>query len=181
MENHKSRTDKYIDIILGKAKGSAKQREIVERINYAFNLMASGQTRLFCARMIQKKYEISQAAAFMVINDAIQCYGDAFETSKKGLKYAFYEYFMKLAKKAETNGDFGTARLSANDAMKAVGLDKEDFSGLFDPADFIRPDVFIISDDPKFLDAAGKAIEVEIEDIEHEEITEDKQDVKKTD
>lgn len=172
MENNSNKLDKFIAIVVGKKEGSKKQNEQLEKYRFAFSLASNGYTPLQISKIVAEKFGMSQSSAWRLLRESKEIFGDASQSSKRGEQYAMYEFFMRMAKKASAKGDFATARLCAVDAAKILGLDKEDFSGLFDPSDFMRPDLFVISHDPKHLDVVNRTIE--IQDVDFEEMQEEK-------
>lgn len=123
------------------------------------------------ANELEERYLISKPQAYRLIMDAKYIFGDASQFVKAGERRAMYEYLMKLAKKAEANGDFTTARNCIKDAIDLMGFDKENESGVEDPMAYMQPDKFLISDDPRLLDKAIDKL-VDVEDVEFEDVTE---------
>ncbi len=157
----------YLEILLDKKKGTEKQKLALERYRFSFSLSCEGYTPLVIAKVMSKHYDISESRSFKIIREAKQLFGDAATFSKKGERYALYEYMMRMSKNAEKAGDYSTARNCAMDAAKLLGLDQPDLEGMVDPLELMNPDEFVISSDPKILDAVHKTIEL-IYDIDHE-------------
>lgn len=159
--------ERYTDIVVGTSKGTTKQNEMLSRYRFAFGLICDGYTPLVVSKVLAEKYDISQGRGFKIIREAKIIFGDAGEFSKKGSRYAMYEYMMRLSKNAEKAGDYSTARNCAMDAAKLLGLDQPDHEGLINPMDFMNPDEFVISTNPKVLDAYERTIEMTI-DVSHD-------------
>jgi hypothetical protein len=165
--------DLYIQMVIGKRKGSAKQQEMLSKFRYAFNLICEGYTPLQVSKIVAEKYDMSQSRAFKIIQDAKKIFGDASEFSKKGDQYAYYEYCMRMAKKAEQSGDFNSARNFALDGAKVRDLFSQNHAGLFDPMDFMIPQAFVITSDPRFLEAANRALEIQLQEGEGFQVLKD--------
>lgn len=167
LTDRRDKFDRYVEIVIGKAKGSVKQNEVLIMYRFAFSLACEGYTPLVISQVLAEKYQISQSRGFKIIREAKQIFGDAATFSKKGERYSLYEYMMRMSKKAESAGDYTTARNCAMDAAKLLGLDQPDIDGLIDPNDFMNPDLFIMTDDPKLIDAVSRTIEVTL-DVDYE-------------
>jgi hypothetical protein len=158
---------RYVDMIIGKTSGSLKQKQVLSMYRFAFTMICEGYTPLVVAQAVADNYDVSRSRGFKVVQEAKVVFGDAAKFSKNGARYARAEYLMRLAKKAEEKGDISTARLCAMDAAKLEALDQPEFEGMVDPMQFMNPDEFVISSDPKILDAVNKTMEV-VYDIDHE-------------
>jgi hypothetical protein len=162
-------TERFQAIITGHRKGSEKELKQLERYQYCHVIVCHGYTKITAANRLMKKEEsegrnISFSQAAKLVKESLEILGHADETIKAGLKYAAYENLMRLAKKAEQKQDYSTARLLINDANKLMGLDQITDGGVENPQDYMQPDSFMITDNPKFLDVANKMIEVEWEE-----------------
>lgn len=160
--------ERYVEIVIGNRKGSAKQNDMLSKYRFAFALACEGYTAMTISKVLAEKYDISQSRGFKIIKEAKIIFGDAGEFSKKGMKYAMYEYFMGLSKKSEKAGDYTNARNCAKDAAIIMELDQPDHEGALNPYDFVNPSEieFVISTNPKVLDAYEKTIELTI-DVDH--------------
>jgi hypothetical protein len=158
---------RYVDMIIGKSSGSLKQKQVLAMYRFAFTMSCEGYTPLVVAQAVADNFDVTRSRGFKVVQDAKVVFGDAAKFSKNGARYARAEYLMRLSKKAEERGDISTARLCAMDAAKLEALDQPDFEGMVDPMQFMNPDEFVISSDPKILDAVNKTMEV-VFDIDHE-------------
>ena len=161
--------ERFQAIITGHRKGSEKELKQLERYQYCHVIVCHGYTKITAANRLMKKEEsegrtISFSQAAKLVKESLEILGHADETVKAGLKYAAYENLMRLAKKAEAKQDYSTARLLINDANKLMGLDQVTDGGVENPQDYMQPDSFMITDNPKFLDVANKMIEVEWEE-----------------
>ena len=161
--------ERFQAIITGHRKGTEKELKQLERYQYCHVIVCHGYTKIVAAKRLIKK-EISEgrtisfSQAAKLVKESLEILGHADETVKAGLKYAAYENLMRLAKKAEKKCDYATARLLINDANKLMGLDQITDGGLENPDDYMNPDGFFLTDNPKFLDVANKMIEAEWEE-----------------
>jgi hypothetical protein len=146
---------------------------MLSKFRYAFNLICEGYTPLQVSKIVAEKYDMSQSRAFKIIQDAKKIFGDASEFSKKGEQYAYYEYCMRMSKKAAEAKDFNASRNFALDAAKGKDLFSTSHAGLFDPLDFMIPQAFVITSDPRFLEAANRALEIELQEGEGFEVLKD--------
>jgi hypothetical protein len=167
MQQKPDKIDRFKEIVIGRRNGTQKQLEQLARFRFAFSLACEGYSSWTVANALEEKYLISKAQAYRLITDAKYIFGDATQFVKAGERRAMYEYLMKLAKKAESAGDFTTARNCIKDAIELMGFDKESESGVEDPMAYMQPQAFLVSDDSRLLDKAIDKL-VDIEDVEFE-------------
>ncbi len=163
--------ERFQAIITGDRKGTEKELKQLERYQYCHVIVCHGYTKIVAAKRLIKKETsegktISFSQAAKLVKESLEILGQATESIKQGLKYAAYENLMRLAKKAEKKSDYATARLLIADANKLMGLDQITDGGVENPQDYMQPEAFMITTNPKFLDVANKMIEVEWEEAQ---------------
>jgi hypothetical protein len=161
-----AKIDRYRQIVLGIIPGTAKQREMLVKYRHGFSLLCEGWTPMQVAHELMKEFDCGTTMGLRIVRDSIAIFGDAAKFSKKGMKAANYERLMKLAKKCEERGEYGTARLLIKDANELLGLVGDSEEHLENNAEWMRPDGFVIITDPAVLENANKIITVESEDAE---------------
>lgn len=167
------RFERFTLIAMGKRNPSEKEKEQMAKYRMAFSLSCQGFTVMEAAKEIEAQFNLSQSQAAKIVADAKVIYGDGYKMNKAAEQNAWYNFLQATARKAQSNGDLNAAIAAAREAIKLKGLNEINTDALDDPADYMKPEVFLISSDPVLLKAAKKVITLEIEAEEAQIVDED--------
>jgi hypothetical protein len=165
--------DVYQAIATGLRKGTDKQKEQVNRMRAAFCLVAAGYSIMKAAEQLEKQFDLSIQQSANIVSQALKVFGKADAHMRQGMKYAGYENLMRLAKLAEEDEDYVTARLLIKDAHELMGLHEEEVGGYENPEDYMQPTKYIYTDDPAMLNAAKRILTLDIQAEDAEIVNEE--------
>jgi hypothetical protein len=80
-------------------------KKTIEHIRFAYSAMLKEYSRTVVVGLIMTQFQLSEAQAYLVINDAIDIYGDINKADKQGLRTLMTEMLFTAAKKAEERGE----------------------------------------------------------------------------
>lgn len=81
-------------------------------------------------RILIERYKYNRITAYRDINHAQRLFGELNKTQREYARNVLYEAQLRIAKKAESIGDFKTATVALANAAKLQGLDKPDAEAL---------------------------------------------------
>jgi uncharacterized protein YdaT len=147
--NTVDKLEKYRKHLIEGKPISDKNKEYLEKMNFANTLLCEGYSRNKIIPVIQKRYELSQSMAYILLTHTIQLFGDVSKSSKNGKKHIVGENFLRLAKKAENEQKLDIAQYCYDRYAKLHGLYDNGFD--MDLSSWMRPTKIIFTDNIEIL------------------------------
>lgn len=160
-----------------KIKLKPKQKEVEERLRSAWTSMVSGNPKTFVSNMLQMCYGLSVSQSYKYIQKAEILFGKVLKGNIAGQRAVLYEMALQNHKEAKEKGELKVAAMYFKEAKSLLG--EEDLVS-FNPAKLEdKPDHYSVN--PIVMEAIANQLNtgvvdfnnLEIEDISHEELTQD--------
>lgn len=159
-----------------KVKLKGKQIEVEERLRSAWTSMVSGNPKTFVSNMLRMCYGLSVSQSYKYIAKAEILFGKVLKANIAGQRAVLYEMALQNHKEAKEKGQLKVAAMYFKEAKDLLG--EEDLVS-FNPAKLEdKPDHYSV--DPIVMEAIANKLKtgvvdfnnLEIEDIPHEDVTE---------
>lgn len=114
----------YLDT-RGRAKLTAKQEEIRQRLVAAHGLLCRFHSPTRAIKKHKKRWDLSDVQAWRDVRQAISLFGDVQKAEKEGIRYIVFEYSIETFRQAKKAKDFKAMARAVDTMTKIMGLDKE--------------------------------------------------------
>lgn len=151
---------------LSLSDGDEEHRQLLETAN-KYN--SAGRTKMEIAKLLEKKHGIRKSKAYQIIRESEEVFGEVGKSNKEGLRHIQTEWYKKLARKLEKEGNYELAILCRQRIDKINGLEEKK-TGTININKVLMPKNLIFSSDPKALEITQQMEEAE--ELEYEEMEE---------
>lgn len=134
----------------GKKKLSARDEELLKKLDAINQLLVNGYSVNNCSKKIQMDFGISHVHAYRLIQKTQTLYGNAEQSSKEGKRYVLYEMYMRAAKKAYEIGDMQSYNHACDSIAKLYGL-FDNAAVNIDISQIIMPKTIVLNSDLETL------------------------------
>ena len=132
------------------------------------NLMLRGFPKYKIANMLEKDFQLSQAQAYLDINNATSLFGDIHQTSKEVEKTIWREWCRDFIQRAKRRGDMKAESKGLDMYAKYGDFSAEELS--FDPEKLAKVEIQTAVD-PKLIDNLMKMIAKGVVDFNKLDVT----------
>lgn len=154
---------------------SDKENELKKRWEAAFSFLLNFHSREQATKKLMALFDISMAAAYRDISNALQLFGDINKSRKEGWRYVIFEYNQTLFQMATKDKQLEVMGKCLDRMIKLAELDKEE--GSFNPDKLLNMNITIgvsaaFQSAVKAMNKRG-VVDLNnfaVEDIEHEDL-----------
>lgn len=141
--------DKLTACYIGELDATPAMLEQIEKIDIAWSLLHSGNSRYNVVRILCKRTGLQKTQAYKVLKDTVRLFGDVEMTTKKASKAIHAENFKRIGKKAEKKGDLKAAIAAFRHAARIEGAFDPEIMMLMDANAWLPAPVINYTTDPQ--------------------------------
>lgn len=153
---------------------TATEEKMRERWEFAWRMMCGINTKRQVAKMMAKRYSVSERTAWTDIANAKMLFGsDPKVANKQAERELVSQWIMKGIRKAWDDKDMDNYYKLLSSYTKLHGLEDHKDLGLGDIISKLKPHVIEISADPETLKQQAAGLMEDVEDVDYEDLKSD--------
>lgn len=160
-----SKIDNLIAVFLGDKEPTPSEQMALERIEFAWSVLHQGYPNHTAARMVMQRFSLGKSQAYLIIQEAVQLFGNITETSRQGSRAIYIDWLKRLARNLELQRKFFEAGLLLAKAAKLEGVDKAETTPGQNPEEWKVPAQVVFTSDPQVFIRNQMGEEIPFEEV----------------